>query len=69
MLGTHRMEVDLPGRKLVWEAELSFTSDTRPVPACITSRLSENAHADPREIVARRDSARFPVVALYTKRV
>ena len=27
MTGTHRMEVDLPGRKLVWEAELDFRSD------------------------------------------
>ena len=27
MTGTHRMEVDLPGRKLRWEAELVFRSD------------------------------------------
>ncbi len=25
--GTHRMEVELPGRKLVWDAELTFRSD------------------------------------------
>jgi uncharacterized protein len=27
LLGSHRMEVELPGRTLVWEAELSFGSD------------------------------------------
>ena len=42
VLGTHRMEVDLPGRKLVWEAELSFKSDHDNFYYNYVRRLSEN---------------------------
>jgi predicted acyl esterase len=42
VLGTHRMEVDLPGRKLVWEAELSFKSDDDNFYYSYRRRLSEN---------------------------
>jgi hypothetical protein len=40
--GTHRMEADLPGRKLVWEAELSFTSDPENFHYSYLRRLTEN---------------------------
>ena len=42
VLGTHRMEVDLPGRKLVWEAELSFRSDRENFLYSYRRRLTEN---------------------------
>jgi hypothetical protein len=42
VLGTHRMEVDLPGRKLLWEAELSFKSDHENFYYNYRRRLSEN---------------------------
>ena len=42
VLGTHRMEVDLPGRKLVWDAELSFRSDRENFHYSYRRRLSEN---------------------------
>jgi hypothetical protein len=42
VLGTHRMEVELPGRKLVWEAELSFRSDRDNFLYSYRRRLSEN---------------------------
>jgi hypothetical protein len=40
--GSHRMEVELPGRKLVWEAELSFTSDHDNFHYSYYRRLTEN---------------------------
>jgi len=42
VLGTHRMEVDLPGRKLVWDAELSFSSDRENFHYRYRRRVSEN---------------------------
>ena len=42
VLGTHRMEVDLPGRTLVWDAELSFTSDRENFHYRYRRRVSEN---------------------------
>jgi hypothetical protein len=42
LLGTHRMEVDLPGRKLVWEADLTFTSDRENFHYRYVRRVSEN---------------------------
>ena len=42
VLGTHRMEVDLPGRRLLWEAELSFSSDHDNFYYNYRRRLSEN---------------------------
>ena len=42
LLGTHRMEVELPGRKLLWEAELSFKSDHDNFYYSYLRRLSEN---------------------------
>ena len=43
MTGTHRMEVELPGRTIVWEAELRFRSDLEAYhyelrPTCIRER-------------------------------
>ncbi|MEX1993894.1 MAG: CocE/NonD family hydrolase [Steroidobacteraceae bacterium] len=40
--GTHRMEVELPGRRLVWDAELSFTSDRENFYYRYVRRVSEN---------------------------
>ncbi len=40
--GTHRMEVELPGRKLVWDAELSFRSDIANFFYTYRRRLTEN---------------------------
>jgi uncharacterized protein len=40
--GTHRMEVTLEDRTLLWEAELSFTSDRENFYYEYTRRLSEN---------------------------
>lgn len=40
--GTHRMEVDLPGRKLVWDAELTFRSDRENFFYTYRRRLTEN---------------------------
>ncbi len=42
VLGTHRLEVELPGRKLLWEAELSFRSDHDNFYYAYRRRLSEN---------------------------
>jgi len=42
MTGTHRMEVELPGRKLVWDAELTFTSDRDNFHYSYRRRLHEN---------------------------
>ena len=40
--GTHRMEVELPGRKLVWDAALTFTSDHDNFHYSYHRRLTEN---------------------------
>jgi hypothetical protein len=40
--GSHRMEVELPGRTLLWEAELSFESDLDNFHYSYRRRLSEN---------------------------
>ncbi len=40
--GTHRMEVELPGRRLVWDAELSFRSDRENFHYSYRRRLTEN---------------------------
>jgi hypothetical protein len=42
LLGTHRMEVELPGRRLTWEAELSFRSDRENFYYDYRRRLTEN---------------------------
>jgi hypothetical protein len=42
MTGTHRMEVDLPGRKLRWEATLVFRSDLTGYDYEYQRRLFEN---------------------------
>jgi predicted acyl esterase len=42
VLGTHRLEVELPGRKLVWDAELSFSSDRENFFYRYRRRLTEN---------------------------
>jgi predicted acyl esterase len=42
VLGTHRMEVELPGRKLVWDAELTFRSDQENFHYSYRRRLTEN---------------------------
>ena len=42
VIGTHRMEVELPGRKLVWDAELSFRSDRENFYYSYRRRLTEN---------------------------
>jgi predicted acyl esterase len=42
MQGSHRMEVELPGRTLLWEAELSFRSDADNFHYSYRRRLSEN---------------------------
>jgi hypothetical protein len=42
MLGTHRTEVVLPGRTLVWDAELSFRSDRKNFHYSYKRRLTEN---------------------------
>ena len=42
MNGTHRLEVDLPGRKLVWEAGLDFRSDRENFYYSYYRRLTEN---------------------------
>jgi putative CocE/NonD family hydrolase len=42
VIGTHRMEVELPGRKLVWDAELSFHSDRENFYYSYRRRLTEN---------------------------
>ena len=40
--GTHRMEVELPGRTLVWDAELTFRSDRENFFYTYRRRLTEN---------------------------
>jgi len=42
MNGTHRLDVDLRGRKLVWEAELDFRSDRENFYYSYYRRLTEN---------------------------
>jgi putative CocE/NonD family hydrolase len=42
MIGSHRMEVSLPGRELVWEAKLEFRSDRDSFHYDYTRRLLEN---------------------------
>jgi hypothetical protein len=42
VLGTHRLEVQLPGRKLVWDAELTFSSDRENFHYSYRRRLSED---------------------------
>ena len=42
LLGEHRMTLELDGRTLVWEAELSFTSDLENFYYDYTRRLLEN---------------------------
>ncbi len=42
VLGTHRLEVELPGRRLLWEAELSFRSDHDNFYYSYRRRVSEN---------------------------
>jgi hypothetical protein len=42
MTGTHRIEVSLPGRRLVWEAELDFRSDRENFYYSYYRRLTEN---------------------------
>ena len=42
MRGTHRMEVYLPGRELVWDAELSFRATATRFLYNYRRRLSEN---------------------------
>lgn len=42
VIGTHRMEVELPGRKLVWAAELVFSSDRDNFHYSYVRRLTEN---------------------------
>jgi hypothetical protein len=40
--GTHRVEVELPGRRLVWDAELTFRSDRENFFYTYRRRLTEN---------------------------
>jgi putative CocE/NonD family hydrolase len=40
--GTHRMEVELPGRTLIWDAELTFRSDRQNFFYVYRRRLTEN---------------------------
>jgi putative CocE/NonD family hydrolase len=40
--GTYRMDVDLPGRKLVWDAQLVFSSDRENFHYSYVRRLTEN---------------------------
>jgi putative CocE/NonD family hydrolase len=42
MLGSHRLEVELPGRTLLWEAELTFRSDRDNFHYEYRRRLTEN---------------------------
>ena len=42
VVGSHRMEVEMPGRSLAWEAELSFRSDRENFYYSYRRRLSEN---------------------------
>ena len=42
MVGSHRMEVTLENRVLLWEATLSFTSDLENFHYHYTRKLSEN---------------------------
>jgi putative CocE/NonD family hydrolase len=42
VLGTHRTVVELPGRRLVWDAELSFRSDASNFHYSYRRRLTEN---------------------------
>ncbi len=42
MTGTHRMEVKLEGRTLLWEGSLAFTSDLKNFYYRYTRKISEN---------------------------
>jgi hypothetical protein len=42
VLGTHQMDLELPGRTVSWEAELSFTSDRANFYYTYRRRLIEN---------------------------
>jgi hypothetical protein len=42
VIGTHRLETELDGRLLLWEADLSFTSDFDNFYYRYSRRLSEN---------------------------
>jgi len=56
MVGRHRMEVDLPGRKLRWEAELVFKSDLTGYDYEYVRRVYENE----RLLREKRWTQRFP---------
>ena len=54
--GTHHMEVDLPGRKLRWEAELEFRSDLEAYHYDYVRRVFENGKL----LREKRWTERFP---------
>jgi hypothetical protein len=56
MTGTHRMEVDLPGRKLRWEAKLVFWSDLEAYHYEYERRVYENGKL----LREKRWTQRFP---------
>ena len=56
MIGTHHMEVDLPGRKLRWEAELEFRSDLEAYHYDYVRRVFENGKL----LREKRWTERFP---------
>jgi hypothetical protein len=56
MVGRHRMEVDLPGRKLRWEAELMFRSDLTGYDYEYVRRVYENE----RLLREKKWTQRFP---------
>ena len=56
MHGTHRMEVDLPKRKLRWEAELDFRSDLEAYHYDYVRRVYENGKL----VREKRWTERFP---------
>ena len=64
VLGTHRMEVELPGRILLWEAELSFKSDHENFYYSYLRRLSENGKLLREKTWTRTIPAGFPVTNL-----
>ena len=53
MNGTHRMEVDLPGRKLVWEAELDVSQRPRKFLLQLLSAADRERQAGPRKDLER----------------
>lgn len=54
--GTHRMEVDLPGRALRWEAEMDFRSDAEAWHYDYVRRVYENGKL----LREKRWQERFP---------